>query len=283
MSHVSVAEQVRVLGPDDVPAALRCLQREPVANVFVDYRTRLTRLDPRWLGGEVWGWFERGELVSMCHVGANMVPVNAGSRAAEAFARRALHSRPTSSTIVGERTAVEQLWSVLGDSWAGVREFRWDQPHMVIRDQPLVEPDPWVRRTDPGRIEDLYPACVAMYTEEVGVSPEKDGGRALYRARVSQLVNRGWSFSRIEDGEVVFKAEVACASPYAAQIQGVFVHPSRRGLGLAAPAMAAVVRTTLREIAPAVSLYVNGHNVAARRTYERVGFKQEGTFSTVMF
>ena len=29
--------------------------RDPVVNVFVDYRARITRLDPRWLGGEVWG------------------------------------------------------------------------------------------------------------------------------------------------------------------------------------------------------------------------------------
>ena len=101
-----------------------------------------------------------------------------------------------------------------------------------------------------------------MYTEEVGVSPEVGGGADLYRARVAQLVAKGWSFARIEDGRVVFKAEVAAASPFACQVQGVYVDPSRRGEGLAAAGMAAVVRLALRDIAPVVSLYVNEHNAA---------------------
>ncbi|WP_310962894.1 GNAT family N-acetyltransferase [Nocardioides terrisoli] len=277
------AQEVRVLGPADVPLALHCLETEPVTNVFVDYRTRLTQLDRRWLGGEMWGYFTGGELVSMCHVGANLVPVNATEAACTAFARRMMQTRPPSSTVVGPRDAVEAMWTLLQRTWDRPREFRWDQPHLVITGAPQVEPDPLVRRTPPVALETLYPACVAMYTEEVGISPEQDGGRDLYHARVAQLVNRGWSFSRIEDGKVVFKAEIACASPCAAQIQGVYVAPERRGEGLAARGMATVVDIALREVAPAVSLYVNAHNLPARRAYQRVGFEQTATFSTIMF
>ena len=89
----------------------------------------------------------------------------------------------------------------------------------------------------------------------------------------SQLISRGWSFARFESGRLVFKAEVACASPYAAQIQGVYVPPDRRGEGLAVAGMAAVVELVQRQIAPTVSLYVNDWNVPARRAYERVGFR----------
>jgi ribosomal protein S18 acetylase RimI-like enzyme len=279
----TLAQEVRVLGPGDVPRALRCLERDAVVNVFADYRTRVTQLDPRWLGGEMWGYFEDGELVSMCHVGANLVPVNATEAACRAFAARAAERRPSSATVVGPRLAVETMWPLLGTAWDRPREFRWDQPHLVVTGPPRVEPDPQVRRTEPTDVDTLYPACVAMYTEEVGVSPEHDGGRDLYRARVSQLVNRGWSFSRIEHGRVVFKAEVACASPSAAQVQGVYVDPDRRGEGLAARGMAAVINEVLADVAPAVSLYVNAHNEPARRAYERVGFVQTATFSTIMF
>jgi predicted GNAT family acetyltransferase len=47
--------------------------------------------------------------------------------------------------------------------------------------------------------------------------------------------------------------------------------------------MAAVVDLVRREIAPAVSLYVNNWNTPARRAYERVGFRETARFSTVMF
>jgi hypothetical protein len=122
-----------------------------------------------------------------------------------------------------------------------------------------------------------------MYTEEVGVSPELGGGGSLYRARVAQLISKGWSFARIEDGRVVFKAEVAAASPYACQVQGVWVAPERRGEGLATAGMAAVVDLALADVAPVVSLYVNEHNTPARRVYANVGFTQTAEFTTVMF
>ncbi len=129
----------------------------------------------------------------------------------------------------------------------------------------------------------VYPACVAMYTEEVGVSPESGGSSDMYRARVTQLMSRGWSFARFEDGQLVFKAEVACATSEVAQIQGVWVPPERRGEGFATRGMAAVVRAVQADIAPTVSLYVNEWNEPARRAYERVGFVEAGQFSTIMF
>jgi predicted GNAT family acetyltransferase len=272
-----------VLGPEDLPAALEVLAGDPVTNVFVEYRSRMTQLDPRWLGGQMWGYVADGELQSLCHVGANLVPVASTPASCAAFARRALRQRRVSSTIVGPREAVELLWSDLVDEWGTPREMRWDQPHLQVSQLPVLAGDPEVRRTTPDEIDTLYPACVAMYQEEVGVSPEADGGRNLYRARVAQLVNRGWSFSRIEEGKVVFKAEVACATPTACQIQGVWVDPERRNEGLCTRGMATVVQTALAEIAPTVALYVNAHNTAARTAYERVGFRQSTTFSTIMF
>jgi predicted GNAT family acetyltransferase len=256
---------------------------DPVVNVFADYRARLTQLDPRWLGGEVWGYHDDGRLVSACHAAANLVPVQATPEALAAFADRAVAERRRCATIVGPADAVGLLWEHLDPHWPRPRECRARQPHLEISSKPAVAPDPLVRRTRAADLDVLYPACVAMYTEEVGVSPEAGGGARIYRARVAQLVSKGWSFARIENGRVLFKAEVAAASPYACQVQGVYVDPDRRGEGLAAGGMAAVVEQALRDIAPVVSLYVNEHNLPARRAYERAGFAETATFSTIMF
>lgn len=271
-----------MLGPTDMAAAQAVLALDPVVNVFVDYRSRLTHLDQRWLGGQMWGYFVEGVLMSLCHVGANLVPVMADDEACTAFADFAARQQRISSTIVGPRAAVTTLWSRLQDEWGPARDERWDQPHLELRAAPQAPAHPQVRRLRQSELELVYPACVAMYTEEVGVSPEVDGGRNLYRARVAQLISRGWAFALIDDDRVVFKAEIACATPYACQIQGVYVSPDRRGEGLATSGVAAVADYALREVAPAVSLYVNAHNRAARTAYERVGFVQTETFSTVM-
>ncbi|HZJ07608.1 MAG TPA: GNAT family N-acetyltransferase [Nocardioidaceae bacterium] len=274
---------LRLLGPSDLPATLELLARDPVVNVFADYRSRITKLDPRWMGGEMWGYVEDGRLVSACHSAANLVPVEPTPDAIQAFAARGIQQRRRCSTIVGPVEVVASLWAELSSHWSRPREFRWDQPHLETSQSPAVEPDPLVRRTNVDDLGALYPACVAMYREEVGASPEVGGGAPMYRARVSQLISKGWSFARIEDGRVVFKAEVAAVTPHACQVQGVWVDPDRRGEGLSVIGMAAVAMIALREIAPVVSLYVNHHNIPARRAYEAVGFEQTGVFATIMF
>jgi len=280
---LTTRQGIRPLNAGDLPAFLELTGRDPVVNVFAEYRARTTSLEPRWLGGEMWGRWSGGDLVAACHVGANLVPIEASEDDALAFGERALGRGRTVSTIVGPQLPVRAFWSTVGPSWGRPRETRWEQPHLEQRLPSRVEPDEQVRRTTRGDLAVLYPACVAMYTEEVGVSPEWGGGSDLYRARVMQLISRGWSFARFDEGRLVFKAEVACATPYAAQIQGVYVPPERRGEGLATRGMAAVAEIVKREIAPAVSLYVNEWNAPARTAYERAGFVETDRFSTVMF
>ncbi len=274
---------VRVLAAADLEDFLALANQDPVVNVFAIHRAQTTSLEPRWLGGEMWGRFDAGRLVAACHVAANLVPVQAGPEDAVLFAERALARRRTASTIVGPQDAVQAFWSCVGGAWGEPRDARWDQRHLVIDTDPLVAPDPAVRVTARTDLDSLYPACVAMYTEEVGVSPELGGGSELYRTRVVQLISRGWSFARFDRGELAFKAEVACATPDAAQIQGVWVAPHRRGEGLAVAGMAAVVSLVRARISPAVSLYVNEWNAPARRAYEHVGFRETTRFATVMF
>lgn len=272
-----------MLGPGDLDDVLALLARDPVVNVVPDYRTRLTRLEQRWLGGEMWGYYDEGVLTSVCHAAANLIPAMAGPTAARCFAERAVQHGRRCSTLLGLSSAVDPMWEVLEPRWPPPRDVRRGQRHLEIRAVPAVAPDPDVRRSTMPEIDLVYPAAVAMYTEEVGISPEAGGGAPAYRARVAQLISRGWSFVRIEDGRVVFKAEVAAATPHACQLQDVYVVPDRRGEGLATAGLAAVVDVALREIAPVVSLYVNAHNLAARRAYEKIGFHQTATFTTVMF
>jgi uncharacterized protein len=274
---------LRLLGPGDLPLVEGLLARDPVTNVFVDHRVRMTRLDPRWLGGEMWGYVDGGELVSVCHAAANLVPVEATEDALDAYITRALVLGRQCSSIVGEASAVERIWAGVESAWGPARMVRPSQPFLAIDRPARVPSDPHVRRVHESEFETLYPACVAMFTEEVGVSPEIGGGRDMYRARVRQLIAKGMAFARIEGDRVLFKAEIGSVTPYACQVQGVWVHPDHRGEGLSGPGMAAVVDQALATVAPVVTLYVNDYNVAARRTYESVGFRERCRFATVLF
>ncbi|MDJ0383827.1 GNAT family N-acetyltransferase [Streptomyces sp. G-G2] len=283
-STVLTQTTTRVLEPSDLDAALQVLGREPVANAFVTSRVQVAGLDPWRLGGEMWGWYTDGQLRSMCYAGANLVPVCAGPEAVRAFADRARRTGRRCSSIVGPAEAAGLLWRLLEPHWGPARDVRAHQPLMTTEQpSPEIAPDPLVRRVRTDQMDMIMPACVAMFTEEVGVSPLTGDGGLLYQARVAELVAAGRSFARIEDGKVVFKAEIGAATHRACQIQGVWVDPAFRGRGHSETGMAAVVDYALRDIAPVVSLYVNDFNTAARASYRRVGFREVGMFMSVLF
>lgn len=274
---------VRVLDDRDLDAARALCRRDPVADVFTAARIEAVGLEPQRLGAEVWGHSTDGRLDALCYVGATIAPVQASAAAARAFAERARRTTRRCSSLNGPADAVLGMWRLLEGAWGPARELRPDQPLLVIDGDPLVEPDPLVRPVVPAELDILLPASIAMFTEEVGVSPTALDGGALYRARVGELVHAGRAWARIEDGRVVFKAEVGAATGLACQVQGVWVEPSLRGQGLAAAGTAAVVLAARERIASRVSLYVNGFNTPARAAYARVGFRQVGTFASVLF
>lgn len=129
----------------------------------------------------------------------------------------------------------------------------------------------------------MFPAAVAMFREEVGIDPLLgDGGRS-YRTRIDDLIHLGRTYVIIEDGEVLFKADVGALFGPVAQIHGVWVRPDQRGRGVGRAAMADLVRQVRRDHAPQVTLYVNDFNEPARRAYAAAGFHQIGELTTILF
>ena len=277
------SSSLRLLNDRDRDDVIELCDRDPVVNVFVSSRVHEAGLDPVRLGGQMWGFVPGGRLTSACYAGANLVPVGATPAAATAFAGRARLQGRRCSSIVGPADAVGQMWELLRPYWGQPREIRDAQPVMSISTKPQAGADPLLRRVRPAELDVLLPASVAMFTEEVGVSPLGPDGGAAYRARVAELIALGRAFARIEDGRVMFKAEIGAVTPHACQVQGVWVRPELRGQGLAVAGMAAVVREALRSLAPVVSLYVNDFNAPARAVYRKVGFTEVATLTSVLF
>ena len=279
----ATAGVLRVLSPRDLDSVMQVLAKNPIAHCFVASRVRGSGLDPWRLGGELWGWSEDGELSSLLYLGANLVPVETTPAARTAFAERLRRIGRRCSSIVGPADDVNELWLLIADSWGPTREVRAVQPLLVMDGDSAIIPDYGVRQVHESELDVLVPACVAMFTEEVGVSPTSGGGGDAYRARILELIRMGRAYARIDNGKVIFKAEIGAIGDGVCQVQGVWVAPEFRGLGLGVPGMASVVALARRQAAPVVSLYVNDYNTAARRLYERVGFRDAGTLTTILF
>ncbi len=275
--------EVRDLTTGEIEQFWGILDTDPDAYCVVAERVGVGQLDPPASGGPTWGWFVDGRLRSALYVGANLMPIDATSQALEAFAIRLRAVGRRSSAIVGYRSDVLELWQQLEPTWGSCREVRGDQPLMVISEPPLTQIDEAVVPVAITDLDALMPAAVAMFSEEVGVSPLAGGRGPGYRARVASSILEGRSYARFHNGEVVFKAEIGAIGRGSCQLQGVWVDPRLRGTGIAIPAVAAVVAAATRDHAARVSLYANRYNTAALHTYRRVGFRQVGTFATVLF
>ena len=279
-----MAHEIRALDVHSIDLVRNLIEQDPVRHCFLAARleqTKQSRFRPSY--PDLLGYFDDGNLKSVLMTGANIVPVNTSLIARQEFATVLNRSGRRSSSIVGPAEEVLDLWSRVSASWGPAREVRGNQPVLSMRTNSSVEIDHDVRYSNLSDLEDLVPACIAMFTEEVGISPTINGGGNAYRNRISELVSSRRSFVKYLGSELVFKAEIGTVGAGVAQIQGVWVKPVYRGKGISVSAMAAVVKLVLADVAPVVSLYVNDYNEVALKTYRSVGFEQVDTFATVLF
>lgn len=274
----------RALGDADGSALAALIAQDPVGQcVFAARLRQVNSLSPTRLGGQVWGiGGDDRALRAACFAGGNLIPLGGDGEAVAALAVTLSRHRRTWSSVVGRAEAVHALWSEIGHSWGIPRAIRWAQPLLTTSTLDVV-PDPYVRRVGPRELEAYLPAALAMFSEELGIKAPASGADSPYRNRISQLISAGLAFVRFDArGEVVFKAEIAAVSRDCCQVQGVWVHPRHRGRGIGTAGMAAVIQHGLT-LAPQVSLYVNDYNTSARRMYAKLGMRQVGTFTTILF
>ncbi|BBY88267.1 GNAT family N-acetyltransferase [Mycolicibacterium tokaiense] len=274
-----LVDERRVSVVRDAAAVQRVFDDDPVGSCMVAARVADHGIDPAAIGGEL--WTRRRAEESLCYAGANLIPLRGAAADLHAFADKAMSSARRCSSLVGRAELVMPMWRRLESAWGPARDVRDRQPLLALSSPPACAADPLVRRVRIDELDAYLVAAIDMFIGEVGIDPRLgDGGRG-YRRRVAGLIAAGRAWARFEHGEVVFKAEVGSQSPAVGQIQGVWVHPERRGRGLGATGTAALAAAVVAG-GRVASLYVNDFNAVARSAYARVGFTEVGTFATVL-
>jgi hypothetical protein len=263
------------VGPTETAALGRLLDTDPVVNAYLRSELRLLGTAAPW-----WCVSDGAELRAALLAGPLTVPYVPNLSDAPRLAD-AIRVQAAPHLMVGPRDAVLALHGCL-EQRRGAREIREPQPVLVVdrRRLRILPPAP-LRPGTRRDVDALAGAAAMMHHEEMrGDTAPPDG--SAWRARMTQLVDRGWSWAWMESGRVVFKAELSAWTPDVVQVQGVFTDPSRRGRGVATAGMAALCSMLLESV-PLVSLYVNAYNAGALRVYDRVGFVKQSEFATVMY
>lgn len=277
-----MATGLRPLGPDDIHDLEVLLDQRPVENLFLAAKIAQYGIDRRRVG-KIHGFERDGVLTAACLDGGTIFPAGFDAEAIPAFVaaigpvRSAASVLGPSMTALGLYLGLKERWP---GAWGRISNVRQRQPLMALEHPPARDGDPRVRLLTMAEYGSYLDASVHMYTEEIGSSPFKYG--TGYERFVRDRLRQGDAYGIVEDGEVIFKADLGPRMPGHAQLQGVWVHPARRGEGLSVPALAEMLRQVMPRF-PLISLYVNDFNTAAIRAYVRLGFTTVGSLSTVHY
>jgi predicted GNAT family acetyltransferase len=274
---------VQILGEEDRVAALDFCAGDPPASVFVAARLVSGPISSRQ-DNLLAVRDDDGTLESMCWASANVVPLGLTPETAPHYADRLRRRRHRIASILGPTDQVRMLWAHLEPDWGRARAVRSRQPLMATRTPPSalgIRTDPRVRPARTGEVDLVLPAAEHMFTAEIGYAPYSGSPRS-YRQSIEALVEAGQTYVVVEDGRVVFKADVGSVALDCCQIQGVWLAPDLRGRGLATPLMAAALEQILADHASHATLYVNDFNIPAIATYRACGMAEIGSFTTVL-
>jgi predicted GNAT family acetyltransferase len=220
----------------------------------------------------------RGELEGVALIGHAVLIETRTDRALEAFANIAKNSK-ASHMIMGEAQRIEEFLSYYSDGGQQLRracrellfELRWP---IEIREE--------VSGLRLGTVDDLdlvVPVHAQMAFEESGVNPlERDA--AGFRERCARRLQQNRTYVWVENGELLFKADVISETPETIYIEGVWMNQEKGGKGYALRCLSQLARTLLARAA-SICLLTNIKNERARKLYERAGFKLRGVYDSI--
>jgi predicted GNAT family acetyltransferase len=219
-----------------------------------------------------------GRLEGVALIGHATLIETRTSRATAEFALTAqIHNRL--HMIMAEQEKVEQFWNVYADD---------GQPMRLACRELLFElkQSPETHRSVKGlrlaTIEDLdlvAPVHAAMAEEESGINPlETDPEGFLQRCSRRIRKNRVWVI--VEDGRLVFKADVQAETSEVIYLEGVYVAPAERGTGLARNCFTQLCQTLLLR-SRSICVLANEENETAHAFYRMCGFKRISNYDTI--
>jgi predicted GNAT family acetyltransferase len=181
--------------------------------------------------------------------------------------------------IMGEQKMVERFWA----SYVESGQLRRHLGREVLLELSQAPPDlatvTELRLADSNDLSLIVPTHAAMAREESGVNPlEKDPEG--FRARCRRRIEQGRTWVLIEDGELIFKADLIVDTPEVIYVEGVCVHTERRRQGIGSRCMAQLSSQLLQR-ARSISLLVNEQRRGALHFFQNLGFVARGSYDTV--
>jgi ribosomal protein S18 acetylase RimI-like enzyme len=219
-----------------------------------------------------------GQLEGVALVGHATLMETISDRALAALAQVAREC-PNTHMIMAEKERVADFWSHYSEAGRRQRlacrewlfELSW-----TVEARERVD---GLRPATVAELELVMPVQAELAYAESGVNPLEVDPQG-FRERCLRRIEQGRTWVVVENGFLVFKADVISKTPEVYYLEGIWLREDRRNKNLGTRFMSELMRRLL-ENTKSVCLLVNETNEWAQGFYRRCGFHFRATYETI--
>ncbi|MDQ4120326.1 MAG: GNAT family N-acetyltransferase [Acidobacteriota bacterium] len=199
-------------------------------------------------------------------------------RALKEFARTAQFCFST-HMILGEEERIEEFWNWYADEG---QQMRRACRELLFELKRPLETTKQVGGLRLATVDDLHliaPVHAKMAEEESGINPlETD--REGFLKRCTRRIEKGRVWVFVEEGRLLFKADVQADTTDVIYLEGVWVNQKARGTGLGRRCLTVLCQTLLKRTR-SICVLANEENERAHVFYRMCGFKKISIYDTI--
>ena len=219
-----------------------------------------------------------GRLEGVALVGHATLMETVSDRALAALAQVAQQCANT-HMIMGEKERIADFWSHYAAAGRqqrlACREWLFELSWPIEAREPVAD----LRRATVDELELVMPVQAELAFVESGINPlhvDPD----CFRKRCLRRIEQGRTWVAVEDGKLIFKADVISRTSEVNYLEGIWMCEERRANGVGSRFMSDLMRRLLEETR-SICLLVNETNKPAQSFYRKCGFHFRATYETI--
>ena len=273
----SKAAVLREANRDEV---VEFLNARPVHTVVMTSLINDNGLENTLNRGEFYGYRDKdGKLEGVALIGHSTLLEARSEEALWAFAQAAKSSKIPVYLVMSSGNDAERFWQYFSDGLTEPRlsctEFLFETAFPY-----LVRDCKWdIRLATRDELMPVAEAQAEVAVIESGACPiERD--REGFLSRVERRIEQGRVFVVVEDGKLLFKADIIAETEDVIYLEGVYVAPEHRGKGIGSSCLSKL-NLMLFERASNICLLSNVDHKGAHKSFEKAGLRHSSQCVTL--
>ena len=278
-SSIHESVEVKRLANSDAAAVLQFLAQRPIHTVAMMSLIHDNGIVSPFNRGTFYGCRDlNGRLEGVALVGHATLMETVSDRALAALAQVA-RDCPNTHMIMGEQDRVADFWSHYAEAGhrqrLACREWLFELTSTIEAREPVMR----LRPATPAELELVMPIQAELAFAESGVNPMQVDPQG-FRERCMRRIEQGRTWVVVENGLLIFKADVISKTREVIYLEGIWVHEDRRNKDVSTRFMSELMRRLLKDT-KSICLLVNERNESAQGFYQKCGFNFRATYETI--